>query len=66
MSSLLLLDTDEDRFLGLRSLSLAASALLTLSRLRPLECDRLRGRLFLCLASLGERLLLRLRDLPIM
>lgn len=65
MSSLLLLEIDEDRFLGLRSVNLG-SALLTLSRLRPLECERLRGRLFLCLASFGERLLLLLRDRPIM
>lgn len=66
MSSLLLLETDDDRFLGLRSMNLAASVLVTLSRLRPLECDRFRGRLFLCLASFGDRLLLLLRDLPIM
>lgn len=65
MSSLLLLDTDEDRFLGRRSLNLGTVVLLTLSRLRPLEWERFRGRLLLCLTSLGDRLLLLLRDLPI-
>lgn len=64
MSSLLLLEADDDRFLGLRSLNLG-SVLLTLSRLRPLEWERFRGRLPLCLTSLGDRLLLLLRDLPI-